>query len=270
MDCIMPDIENYAAVGVEAAIEAGNHVLRRLSTQFRVSHKGIVNLVTEADLEAEELIVSRIRKAFPAHSILAEEKHKDTREGEFCWIIDPLDGTTNYAHGFPVFSVSIGLEISGKVEWGVIYNPVVSELYTARRGGGAFCNDASIHVSAVESLGASLLATGFPYDIQTSPVNNLDNFCAFARRTQGIRRCGSAALDFCAVAAGRLDGFWELKLNPWDCSAGYLMVEEAGGTVSDFHGEPASIYGGEFIASNGLIHQQMVNVLKSVIPNRNS
>ena len=266
----MPDIEDYAAVGIEIAKKAGEHVLARLNTRFSVSYKGVVNLVTEADLEAEELIVSRIRKAFPTHTILAEEKHKDTRVGEFCWIIDPLDGTTNYAHGFPVFSVSIGLEISGKVEWGVIYNPVLAELYTARRGAGAFCNGAAIHVSSVESLGASLLATGFPYDIQTSPANNLDNFCAFAQRSQGVRRCGSAALDFCAVAAGRFDGFWELKLNPWDCAAGYLMVEEAGGTVTDFHGQPPSIYAGEFIASNGLIHQQIVDVLESVVSNRKS
>jgi myo-inositol-1(or 4)-monophosphatase len=257
----MPDIEDYAAVGIEIARQAGDHVLSKLNTRLTVLHKGAINLVTEADLEAEELIVSGIRKAFPNHSILAEEKHKDTRTGEFCWIIDPLDGTTNYAHGFPVFSVSIGLEISGRVELGIIYNPSLKEMYTVKRGGGAFCNGAPLRVSTVESLQASLLATGFPYDIQTSQVNNLDNFCSFAKRCQGIRRCGSAALDFCSVAAGRFDGFWELKLNPWDCAAGYLMVEEAGGTVTDFHGGNPSIYGGEFIASNGLIHKEMIGVL---------
>jgi myo-inositol-1(or 4)-monophosphatase len=266
----MSNIDDCAAVGVEIARDAGRHLLKRLDAGFTVKHKGVVNLVTEADLEAEEIIVSRIRRAFPTHSIMAEEKHSNASEGEFFWIIDPLDGTTNYAHGFPVFSVSIGLQAGGELEWGAVYNPFLDELYTARRGAGASCNEDSIHVSTVKSLGESLLATGFPYDIQTHPKNNLDNFCAFAPRVQGIRRCGSAALDFCAVASGRFDGFWEIKLNPWDCAAGYLIVREAGGVVTNFSGEPASLYGGEFIASNGHIHQEMIDVLKSVASNRQS
>jgi myo-inositol-1(or 4)-monophosphatase len=263
----MDEIEDFAVVGIEAAKEAGELLLKKLNTRLNVSYKGIINLVTEADLESEKLIVSRILKSFPTHSIVAEEKHSSVAAGEFCWIIDPLDGTTNYAHGFPVFSISIGLQISGELAWGAVYNPFMGELYTARRGAGAFCNGASIHVSTVESLGASLLATGFPYDIRTCPKNNLDNFCAFALRSQGVRRCGSAALDFCSVAAGRYDGFWEYKLNPWDCAAGFLIVQEAGGTVTNMHGEPASIYAGEFVASNGLIHQQILDVLKSVVSN---
>lgn len=259
----MPSMEEFAEVGVQVAREAGQFLLKRFRREFTVSHKGVVNLVTDVDVAAEELIVSRILKAFPAHSVLAEESHNNTRRGAFNWIVDPLDGTTNYAHGHPVFAVSIALEIDAELQWGAVFDPVKDEMYTAQRGSGALCNDAAVHVSGVETLDASLLATGFPYDIRTSEKNNLDNFCAFALRTQGVRRCGSAALDFCYVAAGRYDGFWELKLNPWDCAAGFLLVREAGGAVTDFHGRPGSIYGGEVVASNGLIHDDMLAVLKT-------
>jgi len=260
-------MDDFIKAGREVACEAGLMIHERFNTDFSVSQKGAINLVTEVDLAAEELIVTRIRTAFPTHSILAEERHAKDRSGSIRWIIDPLDGTTNFAHGYPVFSVSIGLEIGGVVEWGVVFDPVRQELYTARRGRGSFCNDRPLYVSRVESLGASLLATGFPYDIRTSSRNNLDNFCAFALRSHGVRRSGSAALDLCNVAAGRLDGFWELKLNPWDCAAGYLMVREAGGLVTNFHGQPGSIYDGEVIASNGLIHQEMAEVLERTTKN---
>ncbi len=265
----MADLDNFAELGAEAARDAGRLLLEKFQTGFSIRNKGIVNLVTDVDIAAENLIVSRIRHSFPDHSILAEENHKDPEEGEIRWIIDPLDGTTNYAHGYPVFSVSIGLEIAGELMWGAVVDPVRDEVYTARRGSGASCNGVPIHVSRAESLVASLLATGFPYDIQTSKQNNLDNFCAFAARVQGVRRGGSAALDFCHVASGCLDGFWELKLNPWDCAAGYIIVREAGGVVTDFRGRPASIYGREFVASNGRIHGQMLNVLKAVSENKN-
>ncbi len=257
----MADIDTFAHVGMEVIREAGNLLLERFRTDFTVAHKGTVNLVTEVDLAVEELIVSRIREAFPAHSILAEEKHNDVRHGGINWVIDPLDGTTNYAHGYPVFCVSIGLEIIGELEWGAVFDPLRNELYTARRDHGASCNGATISVSRVQSLDASLLATGFPYDIRTDEQTNLNHFYVFALRTQGIRRSGSAALDFCHVASGRLDGFWELKLNPWDCAAGYLIVREAGGTVTNFCGRPGSIYDREVIASNGLIHEEMESLL---------
>jgi len=259
----MNDIEDFAQVGIEIAREAGQLLLERFHTDFAVSHKGAVNLVTDVDLASEELIVSRIRKAFPTHSILAEERHQDPRGGGCKWVIDPLDGTTNYAHGYPVFSVSIGLEVSGELEWGAVFDPVRNELFAGRRGFGATCNGKPLAVSKTVSLGASLLATGFPYDIQTTRTN-LDNFCAFALRTQGIRRAGSAALDLCYVAAGRFDGFWELKLNPWDCAAGSLIVRESGGIATNFSSRPASIYEGEIIASNGLIHQEMLAVLEGI------
>jgi myo-inositol-1(or 4)-monophosphatase len=260
----MPDIDDFAEVGIEVAREAGRLLRDRFRTEFTISHKGTVNLVTEVDLAAEDLIVSRIRKAFPTHSILAEERHNQTRGGGIVWVIDPLDGTTNYAHGYPVFSVSIGLEIAGEVEWGAVFDPARDEMFSARRGRGATCNGLELHVSRTASLGASLLATGFPYDIQIDSLNNLDNFCAFAPRTQGIRRAGSAAIDLCYVAAGRFDGFWELKLNPWDCAAGSLIVKEAGGAVTNFSGDPASIYGREIVASNGLIHREMLDVLQTI------
>jgi myo-inositol-1(or 4)-monophosphatase len=257
----MSEIDDYVEVGTNIVREAGKLLLDRFHTELQVSHKGTIDLVTEVDLAAENLIVGRIREAFPKHSILAEERHSSARDEAVKWVIDPLDGTTNYAHGYPVFSVSIGLEIAGITEWGAVFDPMRDEFYTARRGGGATCNQKSLCVSKVSSLGSSLLATGFPYDIRTSKLNNLDNFCAFALHSHGVRRSGSAALDLCHVAAGHLDGFWELKLNPWDCAAGYLMVREAGGRVTNFRGDPGSIYEREVIASNGLIHEQMINII---------
>jgi myo-inositol-1(or 4)-monophosphatase len=260
----MNTIDDFARLGLEAAREAGRLLLDRFRTEFEVSYKGVVNLVTEVDLAAEELIVSRIRQAFPSHTILAEEMFSQARGEGVTWVIDPIDGTTNYAHGYPVFSVSIGLEVAGDIVWGAVFDPTRNEMFAATRGKGATCNGLPIGISKTSSLTASLLATGFPYDIQTDSRNNLDNFCAFAVQVQGIRRAGSAALDLCYVAAGRFDGFWEFKLKPWDCAAGSLIVREAGGTVTGFTGQPPDIYKGEIVASNGLIHPQILEVLASV------
>jgi len=260
----MSDIGEFAGVGTRAALEAGKLLMKHVRTDFAVAHKGDVNLVTEIDIAAEELIVGRILEAFPSHTILAEESSPEARRGSHTWIIDPLDGTTNYAHGFPFFCVSIGLEIEGELEWGVVYNPNLDELFAAHRGHGALLNDEPIRVSKVSSLNSSLLATGFPYDIRTSEQNNLDYFREFALRAQAVRRAGSAALDLCYVSSGRFDGFWELKLSPWDCAAGYLMVREAAGRVTDFKGEPGTIYGKECIASNGLIHHEMLDVFREM------
>lgn len=256
------EVAAYAQVGEEVAREAGGFLMDHFRGRFTVARKGEIDLVTEVDLAAEELIVSRFTSAFPGHSVLAEEKHAHTARGACTWIIDPLDGTTNYAHGYPVFSVSIGLEIDGTIEWGIVYNPNLEEVFIARRGGGASWNGAPIHVSKTDSLGSSLLATGFPYDIRTSKRNNLDYFHEFALRAQGIRRAGSAALDLCYLAAGRFDGFWELKLNPWDCAAGYLMVREAGGMVTNLRGEFGSIYDRECLATNSRIHEEMLTALR--------
>ena len=260
----MDSIDQFAKVGTEAALEAGRLLMRHFRTKFSIAHKGDINIVTELDVAAEKLIVSRILEAFPTHSVLAEESHPDAARTPFTWIIDPLDGTTNYAHGLPFFCVSVGLEIDGQVEWGVVYNPNLEEVFTVRRGQGAFLNQERIQVSKVSPLGASLLATGFPYDIRTSEQNNLSYFREFALTAQAVRRVGSAALDLCYVGCGRFDGFWELKLNPWDCAAGCLVVQEGGGRVTDFSGQPSSIYGGEFVASNCIIHDEMLAVIQSV------
>jgi len=258
--------DRVAAVGESAAREAGALLLARFRTGVTVHHKGEIDLVTEADLASEELVVSRLLGSFPGHVILAEEKHAVAERGEFTWIVDPLDGTTNFAHGFPAFAVSIALEHRGELVWGVVHNPILDETFTAERGCGAALNGQAIRVSVAEELGDSLMATGFPYDVRTSRANNLDFFCAIVPRVRGIRRAGSAALDLAYVAAGRLDGFWELKLGPWDCAAGYLLVREAGGRVTDFQGRDGSIHDRECVASNGLIHDEMLTVLGSARP----
>ena len=260
----MTEFDRYIEVGTEAAVAAGKLLMEKLRTGFAVSYKGDTNLVTEADLASEELIVSRIRAAFPGHTILAEEGHPGETDGEYRWIIDPLDGTTNYAHGYPAFSVSIALEIRGIVEWGIVYNPNLEEQFGARRGSGAFLNGLPVKVSKVNTLNDSLLVTGFPYDVRTNPYNNLDFFAGFMLRSQAVRRIGSAALDFCYVAAGRFDGFWEIELRPWDMAAGVLIAREAGGMVTDITGAPCSIYQLQCVASNGLIHEQMLAVLEEV------
>jgi myo-inositol-1(or 4)-monophosphatase len=256
-------MEKYIEVGMEAARKAGKLLMERFHSSFAVMHKGAINLVTDVDIAAENLIVSRIRSAFPHHSILAEENHAGGARGPYTWIIDPLDGTTNYAHGFPIFAVTIALEIEGRVEWGVVYHPAMDEEFTATNGLGAYCGGERVRVSQTPLLGSAMLATGFPYDIRTSESNNLDHFRALALRAQAIRRAGSAAIDLAYVAAGRFDGFWELKLQPWDCAAGYLLVREAGGMVTNFKGEPGSIYDREVIASNGLIHRELLEVLNT-------
>ncbi len=264
MDMKGKAIDRWAAAGESVARAAGAFIMGHFRGKFGVSLKGEIDLVTDIDLAAERMIVSRLQSDFPDHAVLSEELHPKADRLAVTWIIDPLDGTTNYAHGFPVFSVSIGLEIEGVLEWGIVYHPVLDEAFVARRGGGARLNGVPIAVSQTESLGASLLATGFPYDIRTSEQNNLDFFCEFALRARGIRRAGSAALDLCYVAAGRFDGFWELKLNPWDCAAGYLMVLEAGGMVTNLGGDFGSIYDRECLATNSRIHEPMMAVLRDV------
>lgn len=246
---------------LELAKEAGEIQLRRLKERPRVEYKGEINLVTEVDRECEELIIEGIRKRFPDDDVLAEETHRSFKGSPYRWLVDPLDGTTNYAHGYPVFCVSIALEYRGQLQFGVVYDPTRDELFWARKGQGAYLNGERISVSKNGELSRSLLVTGFPYDLKTDPVNNLDHFCNLIMEAQAIRRDGSAALDLCYVACGRFDGFWELKLWPWDVAAGALIVEEAGGKVTDFSGDPFDLYGLEIVATNGLIHPQIIAVL---------
>ncbi len=244
----------------EAALEAGQMLLSNLQTDFQISKKGRINLVTEMDLKAEELIVDRIRLNFPEHEILAEERGTQTGSGPCKWIIDPLDGTTNYAHGYQFFCVSIAVELEGQLVVGVVYDPVTKEFLSARKDAGATLNGQPIQVSTEDVLVDSLLATGFSYQ-KTEIQRNLELFDSIIFHCRAIRRDGAAALDLCYVACGRFDGFWELSLNCWDVAAGRLMVEEAGGCVTAFDGSPCTIYERELLASNGKIHSAMVELL---------
>lgn len=227
-----------------------------------VHYKGEINLVTEMDRCAEEMIRKEFATSFPDISMLGEEGGESGDFSGTRWIVDPLDGTTSYSHGLPHYSTSIALEIDGEISLGVVYNPCLDESFSAIRGQGAFLNGHRIVVSKTDSLKKSLLATGFPYDRATSDKNNVDHFNAFILKIQGIRRLGSAALDFCYTAAGRFDGYWERKLSPWDSAAGSIILREAGGVITDFSGKPFSIYGEEVLASNGMIHNKMIETLK--------
>jgi myo-inositol-1(or 4)-monophosphatase len=243
--------------------KSGALLKRRVSGKRKVRYKGAVNLVTEMDLLSEKTIVEEIRRQYPRHSILAEEKTSHRGDSPYRWIIDPLDGTTNYAHGYPVFCVSIALEMEGRVISGVVYDPMRDELFWAEEGKWARLNGRKIHVSAAPRLSGALLATGFPYDLRESAVNNFDHFRNFALHAQAVRRAGSAALDLCYVAAGRFDGFWEMKLSLWDWAAARLIVTEAGGRATDFSGKPLKTEGRNILASNGRIHREMMEVLKT-------
>jgi len=257
----MPDFMKEIKFAKETAVKAGAILRKGMNRRRQVNFKGRVDLVTEYDLRSEKYITGEIARVFPHHSILAEESGETQKQSSYLWIIDPLDGTTNFAHDYPAFCVSIGLEVDGEMVLGAVYDPVHDELFHAVRGKGAFCNKRRIQVSSQNKLNRSLLGTGFPYDIAESKLDNLDNFARMYKVAQGIRRGGSAALDLCYLACGRFDGFWELKLHPWDSAAGLVIVQEAGGKVTDFHGKKYLIYAQELLASNGKIHRQMQKIL---------
>lgn len=252
---------------VTAGRAAGSLLLNYAAAGFHVEYKNPINLVTDADRAAEQCVIDHIRSRFPSHRFLAEERGRiDGAPSPYLWIIDPLDGTTNFAHGYPAYCVSIGLEYQEKCLLGVIYDPSRDELFTAMDQKGAHLNGRRLRVSDTTDLDNSLLVTGFAYDIRDAPRNNLDHFCSFALKAQGIRRTGSAALDLCYVAAGRFDGFWEVRLNPWDMAAGAVIVREAGGRLTNFSGKDLSIYEQELVASNGHIHEAMLTVLNQAPP----
>ena len=254
--------DEFLEAAKAAAREAGGLLRENLDKRGEIMFKGTVDLVTHFDRKSQEMIFRRLSAAFPGHGFLAEEGLSLPGTSDCRWIIDPIDGTTNFAHTFPVFCVSIALEQKGVVVVGVVYDPMRDELFEAVRGRGAFLNGARVKVSDIPELGKALLATGFPYDVRTSSFNNVREFNAFIVRAQAIRRCGSAALDLCYVACGRFDGFWELKLKPWDVAAGALIVEEAGGRVSDFEGRTFDPFNQRALASNGRIHEEMRKVLE--------
>lgn len=237
------------------------------STHASESKSTSADLVTAYDRAAEEVILRGIRERHPGHRILAEESGSwDGDAAAPCWIVDPLDGTTNFAHGLPLFSVSIAVAVGEEVRAGVVYAPALSLCFSAVRGGGARRNGQPIRVSSTDSLEQAMLATGFPYDRRTATDNNFAQFVAFKRRAQGIRRFGSAALDLSFLACGSFDGYWEMKLKPWDVAAGLLLVEEAGGKLSDWSGNPVSLARGEVLASNGPLHPAMQSLLARIRP----
>ena len=252
-------------VAVDAARAAGQLLHREHPGVRQVSYKGAVtNLVTEMDGRAETLVVDALSGHFPDDGILGEEGAARAGRTGRRWVIDPLDGTTNYAHGLPIYAVGIGLEQDGRVVLGVVYDPSRDELFVGERGAGAWLNDRRLSVSTTAALDTSLLTTGFPYDVRSNADNNLREYATFAVRARAVRRLGSALLDLAYVAAGRFDGFWELTLGPWDVAAGGILVEEAGGRVTDIEGGPLDLDHPRLLASNGRIHDQMLSVLKEI------
>ncbi len=255
---------SFLATAVDAVKRAGAIQLAALGGTFHVRKKGLVDLVTEVDLAAERMIRALIAERHPDHDVLAEELGGPTgaQRSRYCWIVDPLDGTTNFTHGLPLFCCTVALEVDGRLEVGAIYDPTRDELFTAERGKGAYVNGARMHVSSAATLIDALLVTGFPYAVQEKMPELIGLFAAFLAEARAVRRLGSAALDVCYVAAGRMDGFWEQGLNAWDIAAGVLMIEEAGGRVTGLDGGPFTLRTGRIIATNGLIHDEMVRVIR--------
>jgi myo-inositol-1(or 4)-monophosphatase len=251
-------------VAIEAAREAGRFLKLSVGKvrNIEVKQGDERNLVSEIDRGAEEKIIAIIRRHYPGHAILAEESGGSLAPAEYRWIIDPLDGTTNFLHGVPIFSVSIGIERRGELIAGVVYDPNQDEMFTAEKGAGAFLNGRRLKVSSSSVLVESLLVTGFPYNITENPGNAVEHFVHFLMAARGVRRLGSAAMDLSYVAAGRFDGFWEVSLSPWDMAAGALLIQEAGGRVTDMAGGPLNIYQKTVLASNGPIHDAMLAVMK--------
>jgi len=257
----------YIKIAKKAALKAGSYILKRLGKIREVRYKGEINVVTDVDKKAERIIINAISSSFPSHTFLAEENTQasSNKSSDFKWIIDPLDGTTNFLHSFPVFCVSIALEHKGEIILGVVYDPSQDELFYAEKNKGAFLNNKRIRVSKVKQLKKALLATGFAYNVGRARNNNIDNFVNFIKNSQAIRRAGSAAIDLCYVACGRFDGFWELYLKPWDTAAGVLIVEEAGGKITKLDGLKYSVYAAEILASNSKIHSKMLKILSKSI-----
>ena len=262
-----PQFEFVPAVS-EIAREAGALLMGHFQKHVKVEYKGDVDLVTEADRKSEKLIISRIRAQFPDHDIVGEEGTRQETGSAYRWYVDPLDGTTNFAHGFPVFCVSLGLEHKGELIAGVIYDPTRDELFSAEQGSGAFLNGARMYVSKTKHLSESLLATGFPsHKRHKNP--NIHFYHQITLRSHGVRRAGSASLDLANVASGRIDAFWEFNLNPWDTAAGVVLVREAGGMVTRYDGSPFNIDSRETLASNGLVHEELRALMQDIFNGTN-
>jgi myo-inositol-1(or 4)-monophosphatase len=256
-------MNQYLDRAIEIAREAGALLREGFNRPKQISYKGEVDLVTESDKRSEALVVARLRKHFPDHGIVAEEGGGAQAVARYCWHVDPLDGTTNFAHGYPCFAVSIGLAENGQPIVGAVFNPVYDELFAAARGEGAYLNGERIRVSQVEKLATSLVATGFPTH-QRKKSANINYYWQFTLRSHGVRRDGAAALDLCAVACGRFDAFWEFGLKSWDTTAGIVIVEEAGGRITDLEGQPYSLGGPSILATNGRVHQEVLEVAAGI------
>lgn len=261
------DIDRALKVALQAAQEAGAILLEESQEPTKISYKGDVDLVTQADVRSERAIAARLREAFPDHRIVGEEFGSEgatDQTSRYRWLIDPLDGTTNFAHGFPIYAVSIGLLEEDEPAVGVIYHPPTNEMFSAARGAGAYLNGTPIHVSRVARLADSLLGTGFPTH-NRSETPNLRYYWEYTLRSHGVRRAGAAALDLCSVACGRYEAFWEFGLKPWDTAAGILLVREAGGQVTDFDGQPYHPGDRIMMATNGLIHEEVCGVAREIM-----
>jgi len=256
----------YLATAVEAALAAGRIQKQYFRQPLEIGKKGPIDLVTAADLEVERMFRALVAERFPSHVVIGEEGTSSVPPGpaRYRWIIDPVDGTTNFAHGLALFSVSIALEIDGRLEVGVIYDPMADELFTAERGGGARLNGRPIRVSSNSAIIDALLCTGFPYSVHQERQQHVDVFAEFLRQAQAVRRLGSAALDLAYVAAGRFDGFWEERLHPWDIAAGVVIVAEAGGRTTGIDGNEIDVFGGHVIATNGRLHEAVLSVVQRV------
>jgi len=251
---------------IQISKEAGEIIREGFGKNFLIEYKtNLSNLVTEIDKKSETAIINFIRKEFPNHAVLAEESGEHKTSSEYLWVIDPLDGTSNFAHGLPIFAVSIGVQKNGETICGVVYDVMRDEIYSSEKGSGSFRNGQRLQVSTNDDLRKSMLVTGFPYDITENPDYAIERFIAFLKSARAVRRLGSAAIDMCYVAAGVFDGFWEVYLHPWDVCAGKLLVEEAGGMVTDFDGTPMNIFNEQILASNGKVHPEMLRVLNSVL-----
>jgi len=262
-----PQPDSFVPAMAEIAREAGALLMEHFRRHVKVEYKGEADLVTVADRNSELLIRERIRQHWPTHDVLGEEGGLQDAGSDYRWYVDPLDGTTNFAHGFPVFCVSLALEYRGQMIAGTVYDPTRDELFAAEKGSGAYLNDQRIQVSKTANLAESLVATGFPSHKRHKNPNILF-YHQITLHTHGVRRAGSAALDLCCVACGRFDGFWEFNLNPWDTAAGVLLVEEAGGKVTDFSGGPFQLNSRETLASNGLLHEAVISEFAKILSGR--